>query len=51
MVNDMDERGMALIQDFKTRIEKGLGQAAISDLAALMQWDCVKCVCRTVCEH
>ena len=83
VVNDMAERGMALIQDFNTGIEKGLGsvsvnpstpqvvseyrqlyqenhcrsvaQAAISDLAALMQWDCVTlrdvCVCHTVCEH
>src|SRR6218665_1826873 len=30
LVNDMAERGMALIQDFNTRIEKGLGSVSVN---------------------
>jgi len=29
VVNDMAERGMALVQDFDTRIEKGLGSVSV----------------------
>jgi len=30
VVNDMAERGMVLIQDFITRIEKGLGSVSVN---------------------